>query len=148
MKKVFLVVALVIMAMLTTSIVFASQPDCPEGQSYIGEYVETESCHNVCTFRLFGFCLNWKNVCETTGSWVGSCQANEIDEPEEPEVIEPVIFSDNLWVILANQCKSVEYTEWSECNELFNLQYRTIIRPENGCTPTSQQQVDQQRVCE
>lgn len=55
---------------------------------------------------------------------------------------------DTLWVIYANQCKSVNYTVWSPCIQGFNVQIRSIIKPENGCTPTSAQQVEQIRFCD
>lgn len=138
----------------------SSQPTCSEGQHYEGEYVETQTCNRVCTFSFLGYCMRYENRCTTTGNWVGSCVADEVEleeptEPEEPNKPESVIYSDNLWAILASYCKDdqVEYTEWSQCDERFNLQTRELKRNiwgksiVNGCNPTTKQQVDQYKYC-
>jgi len=54
---------------------------------------------------------------------------------------------DTLLAILANQCKEVEYTPWTECDTRFNFQFRTIIKPINGCRPTGIQQAYQLKRC-
>ena len=133
------------------------QPTCPDGQHYEGEYVETQTCNRVCTRSFFGICLKYENRCTTSGNWVGTCVADEVEpeEPTEPEEVQTPQ-SDSLWGILASYCddNEVEYTEWSECNPLFNLKFRELKRDMwgksifNGCTPTAQQQIDQIRQCE
>lgn len=149
MKKTFL---FILAALLFAIPVFASeQPTCSEGSHYEGEYVETETCNRVCTFSFFGRCLRYENQCTTSGSWVGSCVANEVIE-EEPVEEEPVIdipatstpkiiYTDSLMAVLANECKEefIEYSEWSPCINGFNMQIRTA-KPLNGCHLTGLQQ--------
>lgn len=53
-----------------------------------------------------------------------------------------------LYILLAQQCKEVSYTEWESCIPYFNLQLRHIIKPINGCLPTTKQQVEQIRFCD
>ena len=54
---------------------------------------------------------------------------------------------DTLLAIIANQCKEVVYTPWTSCDTRFNFQFRTIVKPINGCTPTGIQQAYQIRRC-
>lgn len=67
------------------------------------------------------------------------------DEPiiSENQMIKPS--STPLWLILASQCKMVEYTDWSECNHNFGtngFMFRKIIYPTPGnCIPTTNQQI-------
>jgi len=157
MKKI-LTILLAVGLIVIGTIAMASQPECAEGSHYEGEYVETTTCENVCTFRLFGYCFNWEEQCETTGEWVGSCVADEVvEEPEEPvedpkEPTTPIASVSSgevpLWAILANQCKeeNIEYSEWSECNPLFNMQIRTA-KPLNNCTLTGLQQAHLVKWC-
>lgn len=57
----------------------------------------------------------------------------------------------NIIIILAGQCKTVEYTQWSACNKNFGLngfQFRDIVRPTLGnCLPTGIQQSETVREC-
>lgn len=152
MKKV-LTILLAIGVVFITSVALASQPECSEGESYVGEYVEETICEDVCTFRLFGHCFRWEERCETTGEWVGSCVADEVEEEtgEETETPAPVASmggGSSLITILANQCKEehIEYSEWSECNPLFNMQMRTA-KPLNGCSLTGIQQANLVKWC-
>lgn len=63
----------------------------------------------------------------------------------------PTSGGSNLITILAGQCKTVEYTEWSACNKNFGLngfQFRDIVRPTLGnCLPTGIQQSETVREC-
>lgn len=156
MKKLLFILTLAICLTFAVGVnAQTEQPTCPDGQSYVGEYVESQTCNRVCTWSFFGICLRYENRCTTTGNWVGTCVADE--EPEEPtEPTEPVVLQgDSLWAILASYCEDneVEYTEWSKCNPLYNLQFRDLKRDMwgksifNGCTPTAQQQIDQARQC-
>lgn len=133
----------------------SEQQTCSEGSHYEGEYVETESCNRICTFSFFGHCMRYENRCTTSGSWIGSCVVNPVEEEpvdEDPidedgddeEEVAPapvVTYSDHLWAILANQCKEefIEYSPWSECLNGFNVQIRTA-KPLNGCHLTGLQQ--------
>lgn len=58
----------------------------------------------------------------------------------------------SLITILAGQCKTVEYTEWSACNKNFGskgIQFRDIVRPTLGnCLPTGIQQAETVRDCQ
>lgn len=65
-------------------------------------------------------------------------------EPIIEEEIAPSSGGSNLFIILAGQCKTVEYTEWSACNKNFGVSgfmFRDIVRPTLGnCMPTGMQQ--------
>ncbi len=164
MKKIFIILGLALIALIAVP-VLASQPNCPEGSSYEGEYVEETVCENVCRSRIFGFCIRWEEVCSTSGYWVGSCVNNPV-EPEEPneeengeegeetneeETPKPIIvknFGGDLISILNNQCKeeNIEYSEWSNCMPMFNMQIRTA-KPLNGCRLTGEQQANLLKYC-
>lgn len=78
---------------------------------------------------------------------------NDVDPIIEEPVVESVSggSGSNLFIILAGQCKTVEYTEWSACNKNFGIkgfQFRDIIKPINGCMPTGIQQSETVRDCQ
>lgn len=54
-----------------------------------------------------------------------------------------------LYLISANQCKSVVYSDWGACMPNFNLQVRNIISSSNlGCSWTTKQQLERIRYCD
>lgn len=179
MKKLLLLFSLVLCLVFFASIVKAEeQPTCDAGSHYVGTYQEQENCQKVCTKKIFGFCIKYENQCTTTGSWVGTCELDEVVEPEDPiatstdPIIDPedgeatstppvatstpvfkVIYTNNLMGILNSYCKDdqVEYTPWQKLPN-FNLEIRSLKLNEfgksifNGCTPTTEHQVNQLRV--
>lgn len=136
------------------------EPTCESGYHYVGNYSETQVCHNVCTKYFLSWCIKWQNQCETVGSWSGSCVANEVTpDPITPDPIAPapvkMSSGDGLVGLLNSYCKQemVEYSPWSECNYMFNKQFRVLFRDAygraaNGCIPTASQQISQMKDCE
>lgn len=72
-------------------------------------------------------------------------EGSEVDPIVEETESAPTSGGSNFLILLAGQCKTVEYTEWSECNHNFGengIMFRNIIRPTLGnCIPTTNQQV-------
>lgn len=53
-----------------------------------------------------------------------------------------------VYLLVANQCKEVVYSDWSPCMLNFNMQLRTIISHQDGCMLSTKQQVETLRYCD
>lgn len=89
MKKAILA-SIVLALSLTIGASASEQPSCSEGSHYEGSYVESQSCERVCARKIFNFCVQYRTVCQTVGSWEGSCVSNPvIEEPVDEPTDEP-----------------------------------------------------------
>lgn len=79
-------------------------------------------------------------------------EGSEVDPIVEETESAPSSGGSNWMILLAGQCKTVEYTEWSACNKNFGtkgFQFRDIVRPTLGnCLPTGIQQSWTVRDCQ
>lgn len=57
------------------------------------------------------------------------------------------IYHDNIPDPPRGQCQIVHYTPWEPCISWSGFQFRQIITPDNGCRPSSEQQLRQMRRC-
>jgi len=122
MKKLIVAVILSLMIGLP-ALATTEQPTCDTGFHYVGEYKTVTTSHFECTKRVWGFCVQWKEVFTTTGSWVGSCVADEVIPEPEPEVVpevKPIVNSswiiniprvsdDNFYTVISGNNVSVFY---------------------------------------
>jgi hypothetical protein len=160
MKKLLFVALLLVLGLMTVNSAKAAEPVCEAGTHLESNVVEKTVCERVCTKKVWGICVSYKNVCSQVSETVYSCVADPIiEDPEEP-IEEPVIPAPSiisgsgtpLYLILKNYCldNQVEYTNWSTCDTRFGkngLQYRDLLKTKNGCNPTSVQQINRIREC-
>jgi len=122
MKK-LIVIALALL--VAGSVSASTMPTCDEGSHYEGSYVETETCERVCTRYFFHFCINYENVCTTSGNWEGSCIADVVEEepeeePEEETGGEVIVTApaNNSWITVRPHVTALNYNVTVDGNDV------------------------------
>jgi hypothetical protein len=68
---------------------------------------------------------------------------------QEAKAVVVVNSSTPLFIITANQCINVTYSDWSPCYTGFNIQIRQIVEVSNpSCAWSTSQQVERLRSCD